>query len=49
MMKILIVDDSAFARNRLRMIFESGGHEIHGCAENGEQALEMFKAFTLSL
>ena len=43
MTKILIVDDSAFARNRLRRLFESGGHEILGCAENGEQALEMFK------
>jgi two-component system chemotaxis response regulator CheY len=43
MAKILIVDDSAFARNRLRMIFENGGHEVLACAENGEQALEMFK------
>ena len=43
MAKILIVDDSAFARNNLRMIVENGGHEVIRCAEDGEQALEMFK------
>ena len=42
MTRILIVDDSRFARNRLKLIFERGGHEIVGDAENGEQALVMF-------
>ena len=42
MAKILIVDDSAFARNRLKMIVEFGGHEVIGRAADGEQALELF-------
>lgn len=43
MAKILIVDDSAFTRNLLRRICESGGHEVVGHAGNGEQALTLFK------
>ena len=43
MTKILIVDDSAFTRNALMTFCESGGHEVVGRAENGEQALELFK------
>ena len=43
MTKILIVDDSSFARNRLKVIFERAGHEVVGGAKNGEQALSMFK------
>ena len=43
MTSILIVDDSAFARNNLRMLVESAGHEIVGLAEDGEQALDLFK------
>jgi len=43
MAKILIVDDSAFARNNLKRIVEKGGHEVAGLAENGEQALNLFK------
>ena len=44
MAKILIVDDSAFARARLKMLFESGGHEVVGLAEDGEQGLKLFKS-----
>lgn len=44
MAKILIVDDSAFARNSLKMSVEIGGHEIAGLAKNGEQAFAMFKS-----
>ena len=44
MAKILIVDDSAFARNTLRMNVESGGHEVVGLAADGEQALKLFKS-----
>lgn len=43
MTKILIVDDSSFARQRLKQIFENGGHEVVGCAVNGTQALQMFQ------
>lgn len=42
MAKILIVDDSAFMRAKLRVMFESGGHEVVGLAPSGEQALELF-------
>ncbi len=44
MAKILIVDDSAFSRNIISMMVESGGHEVVGRAEDGEQALKMFKS-----
>ena len=44
MAQILIVDDSAFARARLKMLFESGGHEVVGRAEDGEQGLKLFKS-----
>lgn len=40
-MKILIVDDEALARERLRgLVAELGGHEVVGEAANGKQALE---------
>jgi len=44
MAKTLIVDDSAFARNTLKMNVESGGHEVVGLAGDGEQALKLFKS-----
>ncbi len=44
-MKILIVDDEAPARERLRQILaESDAHSVVGDAENGEQALAMTAA-----
>jgi len=43
MAKVLIVDDSAFTRNLLRRICESGGHEVVGQAANAEQAMTLFK------
>ncbi len=42
MTKILIVDDSAFSRNLIKKIVESGGHEVIGSAANGTEALELF-------
>ena len=42
MAKVLIVDDSAFARNSLKVIVEGGGHEVVGRAENGREALDLF-------
>ena len=44
MAKILIVDDSAFARKVVGMIVESGGHEVIGRACDGESGLEMFRS-----
>ena len=44
MVKILVVDDSAFARNTISMMVESGGHEVVGRAEDGEQAWKMYRS-----
>ena len=44
MAKILIVDDSDFARNAIRKIVESGGHEVVGLAADGTQAMQLFKS-----
>ena len=43
MATILIVDDSAFARNALGLIIERGGHEVVGRAADGKSGVEMFK------
>jgi|GEM_PF-56645 len=43
--KVLIVDDAAFMRMMLKDILEKSGYEIIGEAENGEQALQMYKQF----
>ncbi|MCB1175451.1 MAG: response regulator [Leptospiraceae bacterium] len=42
MAKILIVDDAKFMRTLVRDALTSGGHEIVGEAENGNQAIEMY-------
>ncbi len=41
-MKILVVDDSGYARRRIREILEQGGYEIVE-AEGGKQALEIYQ------
>lgn len=43
MKRILIVDDTMFMRTSLRMVFEKGGHEIVGEAENGLVAIQKYK------
>lgn len=37
------MDDSAFARNTLRIIAEKGGHEVVGRAADGDSGLKMYK------
>ena len=44
MAKILIVDDSSFARHRIQKLLEAGGHEIVGAAADGKSALTQYKA-----
>ena len=44
MAKILIVDDSSFARHRIQKLLEAGGHEIVGTAEDGRSALGEYRA-----
>lgn len=41
--KILIVDDAAFMRMMLTDIFVKEGYKIAGEAENGEDAVELYK------
>lgn len=43
MKKILIVDDSAYMRARLRKILKKNGYEITGEAENAQSAISKFK------
>jgi two-component system chemotaxis response regulator CheY len=40
-MRVLVVDDSAFMRSKIRGILEVSGHEVIGMAENGERAIDM--------
>ncbi|MFZ3587812.1 response regulator [Bacillus sp. DJP31] len=43
MARILIVDDAKFMRMTLSNILINGNHEVVGEAENGKQAVEMYK------
>ena len=44
MIKVLVVDDSAFMRNVLSSILKKSSEiEVVGTARNGEQALEMIR------
>lgn len=43
MAKILIVDDTKFMRVTLSTILKEDNHEIVGEAENGAEAIELFK------
>ncbi len=41
--RILVVDDTMFMRTLVKNILFSGGHDIVGEAEDGVQAVEMYK------
>lgn len=43
MAKILIVNDASFTRNILQKIVESVGHEVVGLAEDGVEAIRIYK------
>ncbi len=43
MARILIVDDAKFMRTLVRDALSKAGHEIVGEAENGNQAIELYK------
>lgn len=49
MAKIMIVDDSAVSRKKLRAVLEAAGHEIAGEAADGAEALEKYKALSPEL
>jgi len=42
--RVLVTDDTAFMRMTLRNVLEKAGYEVAGEAENGRQAVEMYKA-----
>jgi two-component system chemotaxis response regulator CheY len=44
MAKILIVDDAKFMRMTLSNILKKANHEVVGEAENGQQAVELYKS-----
>jgi len=41
--KVLIVDDAAYMRMMIREILQDNGYEIAGEAENGAEAVEMYR------
>ena len=43
MAKMLIVDDASFMRSSLKYIVETGGHTVIGMAEDGQEALELYR------
>lgn len=49
MARVLIVDDAKFMRTLVKDALESVGHEIVGQAENGNQAIEMYKSLSPDL
>jgi len=49
MAKILIVDDSSFARHMLGVIVKMGGHEVVGQAGDGKKGLALFKSLNPDL
>lgn len=44
MARILIADDALFMRMVYRQMLERNGHEVAGEAEDGEEAVELFRA-----
>ncbi len=49
MYKILVVDDAAFMRLMLKTILSKNGYEIVGEAENGQDAVDKYKALSPDL
>ncbi|WP_010649143.1 response regulator [Oceanobacillus massiliensis] len=43
MANILVVDDAKFIRTTLTSMLESNGHHVVGEAENGQEAIELYK------
>ncbi|MDD5095880.1 MAG: hypothetical protein PHV74_16130 [Dehalococcoidia bacterium] len=43
MAKIMIVDDAAFMRGSLKYIVESAGHNVIGMAQNGKEAVKLYR------
>jgi two-component system chemotaxis response regulator CheY len=45
MANILVVDDSSFMRNSIKLHVENGGHNVVGMAKDGNEALTMYKQY----
>ncbi|WP_258049657.1 response regulator [Clostridium weizhouense] len=46
MKKVLVVEDASFMRLSLKTMLEKNGYEVVGLAENGVQAIEMYKTLS---
>ncbi len=44
MKRVLLVDDAVFIRGNLKLILEKNGYEVVGQAEDGLQAISMYKS-----
>lgn len=44
MARVLVVDDSVFARHRIQQLLESDGHEVVGSSASGAEAVAMYKS-----
>lgn len=49
MATVLIADDSMFMRKRLSDILTGDGHEVIAEAENGEEAIQLYRQFSPEL
>lgn len=49
MANILIIDDSAFSRSKLKKVLEAANHTIVGEAEDGVEGLEKYKELSPDL
>ena len=49
MARVLVVDDAKFMRTLVRDALEAAGHEVAGEAENGNQAIDLFKQLSPDL
>lgn len=43
--RILLIDDTSYAKQLLKMILTKGGHEIVGEANDGIEGIELYKQF----
>lgn len=43
MAKILVVDNASFMRNSMKYIVETAGHEVVGMAQDGSEAIKLYK------
>jgi chemotaxis response regulator CheB len=45
MVNILVVDESSFMRNSIKLQVKNGGHNVVGIAKEGDEALTIYKQY----